>query len=424
MKDEDKSKTQLLADLHEARQALERALEELRAGRAQADEALRSAKQRADEVAFHAQLIIDSLTEGLVAVRPDGEILYHNKASFTLHAVDAEHSDSPLVRFREHYPLLDLTGKSLLPEEGPLARTLQGERFQDWELVVKRVDTGTEFVGSFSGTPVYDGRGELLLGIVTLRDITLQKKAEDNLRRAYQDLEKLTGELRRLSWDLDIRQEESRKLAQEIHEELGNALAGARFRLLDLQDQIPAEQSRLAGKTREALDCLDGLFDQVRQISRYLRPPVLDQMGLIAAINWLGDDFQGKTGIQCVVSARGPVAQTTKEVAYASAFYRICQEVLSNVGRHSKAERVEIVLSEDDSVAYLEITDNGQGFEPEDIGKPGVGLLNVRERAGYLGGHLDILTSPGSGTRIRVTVPLPGAEVGRAGGKDSQRPHV
>jgi len=220
-----------------------------------------------------------------------------------------------------------------------------------------------------------------------------------------EELAKHSDELQRLTAHLDIREEESRRISREIHEEFGNALAGARFSLLDLHGRIPDDHPELAQRINSILVEQKSLIDQVRRISQHLRPPILDQLGLIPAIKWLADDFELRTGTKCLVSAQAPDG-AKRERPYASAIYRICQEALSNVARHAGSLGAQVLFSENETEVVLEVRDNGKGFNLSEGNASSIGIINMRERARHFGGTLDIITSPGQGTRVTVRIPV------------------
>ncbi|RPJ60609.1 MAG: sensor histidine kinase [Acidobacteria bacterium] len=241
----------------------------------------------------------------------------------------------------------------------------------------------------------------LLLGqkAIQIRNRERQAKIE------YRELAKHSDELQRLAAHLDIREEESRRISREIHEEFGNALVGARFRLLDVHGRVPDDHPELAERIKAVLAEQKSLIDQVRSISQHLRPPILDQLGLIPAIKWLADDFELRTGTKCLVSIQVP-DRTKRKRPYASAIYRICQEALSNVARHSGSDGAQVLFSENDAEAVLEVRDNGKGFVFSEGNDSSIGIINMRERARQCGGTLDIITAPGQGTKVTARIPL------------------
>jgi signal transduction histidine kinase len=142
----------------------------------------------------------------------------------------------------------------------------------------------------------------------------------------------------------------------------------------------------------------------VQRLSSELRPGLLDDLGLVAALEWLASDFQQRSGVECVVALDEEIEL---DAARSTALFRICQESLTNVARHARATRVRISLHASNSNAVLSIVDNGKGAAAEEIAHRGsFGIIGMTERARALGGHVTIDGAPGEGTRVKVTLPL------------------
>jgi signal transduction histidine kinase len=152
---------------------------------------------------------------------------------------------------------------------------------------------------------------------------------------------------------------------------------------------------------------IDSTVQTVRKIATGLRPEMLDDMGLVAAVGWQAKDFQKRTGIRCRVKL--PPETTKLDIDVSTTAFRIFQEILTNVARHSRATRVDIDLELAGDSLRLEVTDNGVGIaEAELDGRKSLGLLGMHERALLFGGEVSITGSPGHGTRVAVTIPTRG----------------
>src|SRR6266705_308430 len=235
----------------------------------------------------------------------------------------------------------------------------------------------------------------------------IQRDVSDRVRAA-EDLEQSRAELRALAARLQaIREEERTRIAREIHDELGQALTALKLDLAWLGKQSPKSTST-SGEFR-AVDLsiarrIDDTMQIVRRIASELRPSVLDQLGLEAAIEYLVQDATRRTGIAVTLHA-DDFPRLPDEIA--SHAFRIIQEALTNVARHSKATRVDVSVRRAGGVIILGVEDNGVGFTPQSLsGLRSLGLVGIRERALACGGTLMIRGEPGQGTGIAVTIPV------------------
>lgn len=230
-------------------------------------------------------------------------------------------------------------------------------------------------------------------------EIAERKRAEKVLRETEENLRGLTIRLQ------SVREEEQTRIAREIHDELGQALTGLKMDLTWLANHFSADHKPLLTKAESMSRLIDDTIQAVRKIASGLRPEVLDEVGLAAAIGWQARDFQMRTGIRC--KADLPPADAGPDPDRSTAVFRIFQEVLTNVARHAHATRVEIVLRMNPDHVLLEVRDNGKGITERDLhGRKSLGLLGMRERALLLGGTIDITGTPGKGTKVTVSIPL------------------
>ena len=204
-------------------------------------------------------------------------------------------------------------------------------------------------------------------------------------------------ELRALNASLQaVRETERTRIAHEIHDELGQRLTAIK---LDVARVVPPATTDGAHLAK----MIDETVKVVREISWELRPSVLDALGLTAAIEWLGEDFQRRMATRCKVSVPEPPPQIDAEAA--TQLFRICQELLTNIARHAAAGRVDIKLTAGDELR-LEVRDDGVGIKPRGLEQKSLGLLGIRERVHALGGKLQIETVPQiAGTKVCVIVP-------------------
>jgi PAS domain S-box-containing protein len=239
-------------------------------------------------------------------------------------------------------------------------------------------------------------RGEILLTAI-FRDLTERQRAERELLETNRQLQELSASLQ------SVREEERAGIARELHDELGQMLTGIRMEVSWLGGRLVDGQQALADKVASIKGQIDQSIASVRRMSSELRPPVLDDLGFAAAAGWYVDQFSARTGLP--VELRLPADDPQRGDGLAIALFRVLQESLTNVARHSAATRVEVRLDFHDSWWTLSIHDNGVGFV-HIPGKAGdIGLVGMRERAQILGGNFSVTTSPGKGTLIEVTIP-------------------
>jgi PAS domain S-box-containing protein len=239
--------------------------------------------------------------------------------------------------------------------------------------------------------PIYNewGATDGLCGIST--DITELKKAQEQLRL--------------LSGSIMAGQEKERTaIARELHDELGQILTAMRMDTVWLCERLKGLDDQAMARALTMCDLIDKTIDEVRGLAIRLRPGMLDDFGLIDALDWYTKDFTKRTGITCKFSQSNMI---DVDDLVATAAYRITQEALTNVARHSFATQVRISLEAKNALFTLAVKDNGRGFKPQDLEDSHcLGLAGMRERAALVGGSLELQSRPGIGTRIYFRLPL------------------
>jgi signal transduction histidine kinase len=239
---------------------------------------------------------------------------------------------------------------------------------------------------------------ETALIVALLAQMARRRRADDELRRSQNELRTLTGRL------LQARETESRRIARELHDDLGQGLALLTVELDLLRHKPPAGASQLTGRLQALLARVKHLSSSVHNLSRQLHPSKLEQLGLVAAISGLCRELAESHGLKIEFTHDQVPATLSADVAVC--LYRVAQEALSNAIKHGGAQQVEVDLSATAESVLLRIVDHGRGFDPRHIPGAGLGLVSMRERVLHLGGGITIDSQPSRGTRIHIRVPI------------------
>ena len=263
--------------------------------------------------------------------------------------------------------------------------------------VIRPVTGETRWVWT-NGRVLFDDDGAPWRVLGATLDSTERRQAEEALRASHEQLRQLAHRLD------EVREEELTRVSREIHDELGHALTVLRLDLGWLVPRVRRNREPVPRKVADMLSVVDDTIDNVRRIAGRLRPPVLEDFGLAAAIDALLGRFVRQTGIAVELKA------DTVEVPPAAgrALYRIAQEALTNVARHARASRVRVRLDAQPDILVLEITDDGVGIPPGMIRNPGsLGLVGMRERAVALRASFEVTGGSEGGTTVRVAMRRP-----------------
>jgi len=360
--------------------------------RKQAEKTLKESEER-------YRSLVDNAHEAIY-VAQDGMIKFINRAGVEI----AEQSEQELIS-RPFIELIHPDDRAMAGER--YLKRLKGEVLKSryiFRIITKNDNIKWLEVGSalinFEGRPA-------TLNVVT--DITDRKQVEEELRISRSQLRALATRLQQ------IREEERLMVAREIHDEMGGGLTGLKmdlsWLLRKMGDADPCEERvALMDKIHTSNALIDQMIKVVRRISADLRPSVLDDLGLIAALSWQAQEFTSRTEIQCEFVTHIDYINLEDETA--TGVFRVFQEALTNVMRHSQATKVAVVLREDerslfgDESLVLEIRDNGRGITEEEILNPeSLGLLGMKERVLAFGGELSIRGEPGGGTVLVLKIP-------------------
>jgi PAS domain S-box-containing protein len=287
------------------------------------------------------------------------------------------------------------------PRVARAAYTNQMAGTYDEEYRIVRPD-GTERWIRDRAFPVFDAAGTVIRIAGVAEDITAKKEAEDRLLATTEQLRALSANLNR------AREEEGRRIARELHDELGGSLSVIKWDIerlaSSLTDQPGQDRSALKQRLSAVAGTVAATAETVRRIASELRPGMLDDLGLIDAIEWHAHEFECRTGIACQVDRAGTAAMPPPSIA--TALFRVFQEALTNILRHAQASAVDVRIISRDDAFELAIRDDGIGMARADTA--GLGIIGMRERAALIGATLDVISQPDQGTEIRIYVPLQG----------------
>jgi PAS domain S-box-containing protein len=252
--------------------------------------------------------------------------------------------------------------------------------------------------GIVSVTPVFDERGNCTMLIGVVHDITDRKKAEEDIKNTAEQLRQLTTHLQ------TIREEERKRIGREIHDDLGQQLTAIKMDVAWIDKKTPEETTLIKAKLKNIITLLDGSSKSIRRILSELRPGVLDDHGLLDAIQWLGNQFTANTGIPVKFHTAEKVVKSSAPVA--NCIFRVYQEALTNITRYANARTVtsSLIITDDDII--VTIKDDGQGFDVVSVqNKKSFGILGMKERVLSLDGKFELISSPGKGTKVTISLP-------------------
>ena len=354
-------------------------------------------RKQAEEALRYGRALLDAQVEasldGILIVDEQGKKILQNQRAVALWKIPREIADDPDDR-----PQLQHIVHSVKDPERFIQLVTHLYHHPD--------ETSRDEVKLLDGTvldrysaPVVGRDGRHYGRIWTFRDISERKTMEDALRDSRDQLRSLTARLD------EIREEERAKLARELHDEVGQNLTAMRMDLAMVKAGLPAGEKQLAGRLHSMIELAQDSVERVNRMSSELRSPILDMLGLQAAVEAEVAEYQERWGTEIVVVAGIGTLQALPERDLV--VYRVLKEALANVRQHAQANRVDVSLRLVGEDLVLEVLDDGIGITDEQAHSQGsFGLIGMRERAGWLGGRVDVEHRPGGGTRVRVQVPV------------------
>ncbi len=362
-----------VADIHELHQAAERA---------------RDSQQR-------LLGIVDSAMDAIISIDESQHITLFNRAAERIFGYAAhEVMGKPLTmlmpeRFQNRHPAhvegFGYTGIS--------SRPMMAQR-----IVSATRKGGEEFPIDASISQSNLGHGRIFT--VILRDVSIRERTQRELAQAREDLRELSVASR------TAREQENSRISRELHDELGQNLTSLKMDLAWLESNTPAGDDRVRRTLTAMRSVLDSTVAATRRISADLRPLMLDDLGLAAALEWLVEETSRRHGFSVDLAVDERSANIAEPLA--SQLYRIVQESLTNAGRHAAARHVRVHVRAIGPEIHLDVQDDGRGISPDDLRKKGsFGLVGIRERVYILAGSVEMRGDPGRGTAIHVRLPIP-----------------
>jgi PAS domain S-box-containing protein len=352
---------------------------------------LRDVSERRDSEREQARLaarlsgLLDSAMDGIISVDAAQKIIFYNKAAERIFGWNP-------------VQVMGRPVDMLIPERFRAPHREHVRRFGETGTTSRRMGqsvvlhglraNGEEFPIEASISQLDTPEGKLFT--VILRDVTEREHAQRELAAAAAEASR-------------VREQEKARIARELHDELAQSLTALKMDASWARENLD-RKDEAAARLLTILATLDAAVAATRRIAADLRPPVLDDLGLPAGVEWLADNFTQRHGVRCELEID---EELQLQEPHATGLFRIAQEALVNVGKHARAGRVQLRLRRERAEIVLAVQDDGVGFQPADPRKPqSLGLVGLRERAQLLRGTLSVASEPGKGTRAEVRVPV------------------
>jgi PAS domain S-box-containing protein len=358
-----------------------------------------------DQIRFHARML-SAVKMAIIATRPDGQIIYWNPFAEELYGWPAEEVLG--------HSILDITvptGSEQAAAE--IMAALNAGQSWTGEFVVKRKD-GTPITASVSDSPIFDDDGRLIAIVGVSHDLTALNTARAELEH---QVEERTAELKTANANLGdlsarlmlLRDEEARRIARDLHDSVGQLLAAIGINISVVKQQSHKLNAAGARAVSENQALVAEIDKEIRSLSYLLHPPLLDDLGLVTALQIYADGYSARSNIKVDLAIPPDFGRLSSDLEIGC--FRIVQECLTNIHRHSKSATAAISIRHGDGRILVEVRDKGQGIAPARLseltssGGAGVGLSGMQERVKQLGGTLKVESSA-NGTAVFASLPL------------------
>lgn len=347
--------------------------------------------------------VLKSMDEGVLIIDMEGRIASYNTSAAQILGVSEDALINQLAEadhWDEQWKPVHEDGSPFLQESYPALVTLKTGKPQSDVIIGVRKPTGKRVWLSVNAAPLRHVETDEMLGVVTtFHDITAQRLKDQALKRARDQFRRLSGRIQ------DVREEERTRLAREVHDVLGQSMTNIGMQLGWIEKGLDPSQTELKDRALKMRATLQETIKVIRRIASDLRPGILDDIGVVAALEWELQLFEERSGITCTFTDHTDYIEL--DSSRSTALYRVFQELLTNVARHAEASHVTASLRVADHALLLRVEDDGVGLDPEVLEAPqSLGVLGMRERLVPWHGTIAFERAPEKGTLVSVCLPL------------------